>query len=211
MVNNATVLSEPALYDRFNIPATVSHVSNIDNHERDGNMMAVRSAVAHDKMGFVTMTIFSQLTNEVADGKSYQFTNINVGCYKKERVLKTTEMTKITSIEDLDVNIYEHDVTPNTVTFDGKFISVQLGGLTIVYQCPKCYSTVDIKDEMAICDHCSTVSAEDQCSSKCEVGCTVMNTDMKVKYNVAVPRSCACLARRKDYVCKAPIKRYLHF
>ena len=66
-------------------------------------------------------------------GKSYQFTNVNVGRYKKERVLKTTEMTKITSIEDLYVNVYGHDVTPNTVMFDGKFTLIQLGGLTIVY------------------------------------------------------------------------------
>ena len=66
-------------------------------------------------------------------GKSYQFTNVNVGRYKKESVLKTTEMTKITSIEDLYVNVYEHDVTPNTVMFDGKFTLIQLGGLTIVY------------------------------------------------------------------------------
>ena len=41
---------------------------------------------------------------------------------------------------------------------------------------------MDIKDEMAICDHCSRVSAEDQCSSKCEVRSTVTNTDSKVKY-----------------------------
>ena len=78
-------------------------------------------------------------------------------------------------------------MTPNTKTFDEKFTSVQLGGLTIVYQCPKCYSKEDIKDEMVICDHCSKVSAEGQCSSKCEVGCTVMNTGAKVKYNVVVP------------------------
>ena len=45
---------------------------------------------------------------------------------------------------------------------------------------------MDIKDEMAICDHCPKVSAEDQCSRKCEVGCTVINTDLKVKYNVVV-------------------------
>ena len=122
-------------------------------------------------------------------GKSYQFTNVNVGRYKKERVLKTTEMTKITSIEDLYVNVYEHDVTPNTVMFDGKFTLIQLGGLTIVYWCPKYSSKVDIKNKMSICDHCSTVSAEDQCSSKCEVRCTVMNTDTKVKYNVVVPHN----------------------
>ena len=47
--------------------------------------------------------------------------------------MKTTEMTKITSIEDLYVNVYEHDKTPNTVMFDGKFTLIQLGGLTIVY------------------------------------------------------------------------------
>ena len=42
---------------------------------------------------------------------------------------------------------------------------------------------------MAIWDHCLRVSAEDQCSSKCEVGCTVMDTDAKVKYNVVVPHN----------------------
>ena len=42
---------------------------------------------------------------------------------------------------------------------------------------------------MAICDHCSLVSVEDQCSSNCKVGWTVMNTDMKANYNVAVPHN----------------------
>ena len=106
IANIATVLGEAALYDRFNIQATVSHVSDIDNHERDRNMMAVRAVVVQDKTGLATMTVFSQLTKEIADGKSYQFTDVNEDPYKKERVLKTTEMTKITSIEDLDVHIY---------------------------------------------------------------------------------------------------------
>ena len=44
---------------------------------------------------------------------------------------------------------------------------------------------MDIEDEMAICDHYCTVSVEGHCSSKCEVGCIVMNTDTRVKYNVA--------------------------
>ena len=98
-------------------------------------------------------------------------------------------MTRLTSIEDLDVNIYEHDVTPNTVTFDEKFTSVQLGGLTIVYQCPQCYSKVDIKDEIAIYDHCSTVSTGGYCSNICEVGYAVMNTGTKVEYDVVVPHN----------------------
>ena len=185
LTNIATVLGEAALYLIFK---QLLVMSDIDNHEHDENIMAVRTAVVHEKTCFATVTVFSQLTKEIADGKSYQFTNVNVGQSKKEHVLKTTEMTKIALIENLDINIYEHNVVPNTVTFDRKFTSIQLGGLTIVYQCPKCYAKVDIKDEMTRCDHCSIVSAEDQCSSKCEVGSTIMNTDTKVKY-VVVPHN----------------------
>ena len=48
IANIATVLDEAALYDRFNTQGTVSHVFDIDNHERDGNMMAVRTVVVQD-------------------------------------------------------------------------------------------------------------------------------------------------------------------
>ena len=37
ITNIATVLGEANLYGRFNIQATVSHVSGIGNHERDEN------------------------------------------------------------------------------------------------------------------------------------------------------------------------------
>ena len=57
-------------------------------------MMAVRAAVVHVKTGFGTMTVFSQLTKEIATGKSYEFTNSNADRCKKECILKTIEMTK---------------------------------------------------------------------------------------------------------------------
>ena len=57
IANIATVLGEAALYNRFNIQAIVSHVSDIDNYECDRDMMVVRTAVVHDKTGFATMTI----------------------------------------------------------------------------------------------------------------------------------------------------------
>ena len=39
---------------------------------------------------------------------------------------------------------------PNTVTFDGKFTSLQLGRLTVIYQFPKRYAEVDTDKEMVI-------------------------------------------------------------
>ena len=58
ITNIPPVLGEATLYDRFNIQAAVSHVSDIDNHERDGNMVTIRTAVVHDKTGFATITVF---------------------------------------------------------------------------------------------------------------------------------------------------------
>ena len=95
IANIATVLGEAALYGRFNIQATVRHVSDIDSHEHEGNMMAVRTAVVHCKTGFAKMTVFSQLTKEIADGKSYKFTNVNVGRHKKEHILKIHKKVQV--------------------------------------------------------------------------------------------------------------------
>ena len=105
-----------------------------------------------------------------------------MGRYKNNEYSNLQKWQKITSIEDLGVNIYEHDVTPNTVTFHRTFTSVQIDWQTIVYQCP-----MDIEDKMAICDHCWAVSAEDQCSSKCEIGCTIINTDKKLNIMLLCP------------------------
>ena len=125
----ASVLGEATLCDMFNVQATVSGVSDIDNHEGDGNMMTVGTAVVHDKMEFATITIFSQLAKEITDGISYQFTYVNVERYKKKCVLKTTEMTKVTSIKDPDVNILEQDVTQNTKkNFIGGLLQFSLAG-----------------------------------------------------------------------------------
>ena len=35
------VLTEAAMYDRVNIEAVISHLSNITQHERDGKMITV--------------------------------------------------------------------------------------------------------------------------------------------------------------------------
>ena len=55
--------------------------------------MAVRTAVVDDRTGFATMTVFSQLTN--GDSQSYKFTNVNVGRYKKEHILKIDKKVQI--------------------------------------------------------------------------------------------------------------------
>ena len=80
------VLTEVAMFDRVNIEAVISHLSSITQHERDGKMVTVRTGVNHDETGFANASIFEKLTNKVVNGKSYRFTNLNVGRFKRGRV-----------------------------------------------------------------------------------------------------------------------------
>ena len=108
------VLTEVAMFDRVNIEAVISHLSSITQHERDGKMVTVRTAVNHDETGFANVSIFEELTNKVVNGKSYRFTNLNVGRFKRGRVLKTTDVSKIVEINDLKVEVENYDTKLNS-------------------------------------------------------------------------------------------------
>ena len=97
------------MYGCGNIEAVTSHFSNITQHERDGKMVTIRIGVVHDETGFDNVSIFDELTNKVVNEKSYRFTNSNVGRFKQECVLKTTDVSKIFEIKDLQMGVENYD------------------------------------------------------------------------------------------------------
>ena len=107
------VLTEVAMYGHVNIKALTSHLSNITQHERDGKMVTIRIWVVHDETGFANVSIFEELTNKVVNEKSYRFTNLNVGRFKQERVLKTTDVSKTVEIKDLQVEVENYGTRLN--------------------------------------------------------------------------------------------------
>ena len=128
------VLTEAVMFARANIEVVISHLSNIAQHERDLKMVAVPTGVAHDETGFANVAIFKGLTNKVVNGKLYRFTNLNVGQFKWERVLKTTDVSKTVEIKDLKVEVEDYDTKFNIVEFEGKFTSADLSRLRSVIQ-----------------------------------------------------------------------------
>ena len=179
MTTISEVLTEAAVYDRVKIETVISHLSNITQHERDGKMVTVRTGVVHDETGFANVSIFEELNNKVVDAKSYRFTNWNVGRFKRELVLKTTDVSKIVEIKDLEVEVENYDTKLNIAEFFGKFTLVDLPSLEVQYKCPKCNNTVSIQDEFAICGNCSTVTIGDQCRSNSNIKGIVMDTKRK--------------------------------
>ena len=172
------------MYDYVNIEAGISHLSNITQHELDEKMVAVRTGVVNYETGFGNVSIFDELTNKVVNGKSYRFTNLNPGRFKRERVLKTTNLSKIIEIKDLEVKVENYDTKLNIVEFEGKFTSVNLPSLEVQYKCPKCNNTVSIQDETAICGNSSTATIGKQCRNNSNIKDSVMDRETKRKYPV---------------------------
>ena len=81
--------------------------------------------------GFANVSIFEELTNKVVNAKSYSFTNLNVGRLKRERGLKTTDVSKIVEFKDLEVDVENYDTKLNIAEFEGKFTSVDLPSLEV--------------------------------------------------------------------------------
>ena len=100
------------MYCRGNIEAVI--LDNIREHELDGKMVVVCTGVVHDETGLTNASIL-ELTNKVVNGKSYRFTNLNVGRFKRERVLKTTDVSKVIVIKDLEVEVDNYDTRLNIV------------------------------------------------------------------------------------------------
>ena len=85
MQQNITTISEvlaETMYYRVKIEAAIS--DNIRQHELDGKMVTVCTGVVQNDAGLVNASIFEELSNKVVNGKSYRFTNLNVGRFKRE-------------------------------------------------------------------------------------------------------------------------------
>ena len=76
------VLAETIMYYRVKIEAAIS--DNIRQHELHGKMVTVCTGVVQNDAGLVNASIFEELTNKVVNGKSYRFTKLNVGRFKRE-------------------------------------------------------------------------------------------------------------------------------
>ena len=122
------------------------------------------------------------MTNIVVNGKYYRLINWHVGRFKHERVLKTTDVSKIIETKDLEVENYDTKLI--IVEFEGKFTLVELPNLEVQCKCRKHNNTVSVQDEIVICGNCSTATLCDQYSSNSNIKSIVMDTKTKHKYPI---------------------------
>ena len=93
--------------------------------------MPARPGFLYDKSGSAPITFFGDTFNNINNDQSFQLTNITLSKYKSDRVLKSTEITKVMGIEMESFNIDGRQKSENEI-MTCKIISVVLSTLTSV-------------------------------------------------------------------------------
>ena len=81
------------------------------------------------------------------------FANLSLSKYTWDRTLKTTEITKLEEIDDLDLNV-ERRETSQDIIKNCKSILVNSKSLNVKYKCQEFKNEVTIEKDFATCNNC---------------------------------------------------------
>ena len=116
------------------------------------------------------MCFLVSLVDEVSNNISYDFKKMRVQKFMNDRVLKSTETTKVSKndaaifVTDEELSAFSHEKTVNT-----KVVSIDLKSLTQTYLLPVCSAPVGINSAVTWYKKCNNASFQSQCKSKADV------------------------------------------
>jgi len=139
----ASINNEKSLYERVNVKGIVLEVSDNEQTEIDGKPIDLRKTVIGDNTGSITLTLFANLVNMLKPGHAYTMQNLRVSKYQSQRLLKTTDVSKINVLEEHDFVMPDH---------------ISSSSLTPQYLCFICKAKVDVDDSTFVeCSSCNNV------------------------------------------------------
>ena len=100
-----TILNQYSLYQRVNVVGLITGLSQIKYTDINGCQVPMRTGFLHDKSGSVPITFFGDTSNNINNDQSFQLINISLSKYKSDRILKSTEITKVMGVEMESFNI----------------------------------------------------------------------------------------------------------
>ena len=80
-------------------------------HEKDGKPLPIQKEVTKDETGNIEIVLFSSLIDEVSSNTYYDFTKMRVQKFMNDRILKSTETTKISINDDVAIFLTDKELS----------------------------------------------------------------------------------------------------
>ena len=180
-----SVINEYSLYTRVKIKGKITDVSVATENDVGFTMVALKTAIIHDESRFSPLTIFGDICDAVKDEKYYDICNLSLSKFKSDRILKTTEITKLKEIDDLDLNLEGREIGQNIIR-NGKIIFVNSKSLNVKYKCPECKNEILIEKDFVICNNCDIFTVKSFCIKDDKVR-RVFQSDVKEQFTLMIP------------------------
>ena len=96
--------------------------------------------------------VFSSLVDEVSNNTSDDFKKMRVRKFMNDRILKSTETTKVSKNDDVAIFVTNEELSDFSYgkTVKAKVVSIDLKTLTQRYLCPVCSAPVSINNAAAL-------------------------------------------------------------
>ena len=98
------VLNECAIYDIVDVTALVYNLPTEAKQEKDGKPLRIRKGMIKDETESIEIVLFSSLVDEVSNNTHYDFKKMIVQKFINDRILNSTENTKVSKKNDCFCN-----------------------------------------------------------------------------------------------------------
>ena len=180
-----TILNQYSLYQIPTVEGLVTGLTQIKYTDKNCCQVPMRTGFLHDKSGSAPNTFFGDTCNNINNDQSLQLTNKSLSKYKSDRMLKSTEITKVMGVEMESFNIDGRQKSQNEIT-TCKIVSVVLSTLTTTYKCADCKCPVLLDEGFVTCTNCSGVIIEMHCVKNDKEEGVVIDQDSKSKKHTLI-------------------------
>ena len=106
----STVKIELSLFDVVNGKG-ILYIGVLETATKDDKIVEFKIASLKDNTGSMPITLYNELTKQITEGKCYEILEARISKYKTQRLLKTTEFTKILEIEGYSFKLTDNDLS----------------------------------------------------------------------------------------------------
>ena len=185
------VINECAIYDIVDVTGLVYNLQTEAEHEKDGKPLRIRKGMIKDETGSIGIVLFSSLVDEVSNNTSYDFKKMKVQKFMNNRILKSTEITKVSKNDDVAIFVTDEDLSAFSYekSVKAKVFFIDLKTVAQTYLFSVCSVPVSINNAVAWYEKCDNASSQSQCKSKADVKMVILNDSGQLRSTIDVPRA----------------------
>ena len=189
------VIMSAEIYQRVKIQVKVLHVED-STHINNINLQKV-TVIDQSELP-KQLTCFDKAVGLLKLGEFYSISNIMVDAYDGERILKTTEASKIVPIEPFELTVPENvDVATSTgQSLVGTVIMLDLSTFGKHYVCPRCEQELFPDDSFLSCNACHLITTHNEALEVSNVSITI-KLDNKSKVIMKCPHAILSMVSAK--------------